>query len=308
MVCCFERWWNILLILLATFLVLENDGQLGFSGSESKPAEAQDDMTGAIDAKILERVRSLYPNVGESGRIGQPRFSRVEEVARATRDNGKSCSVIIVQISIPAAEVDHGIGDLLIFTDSLDPNPKYRVSLHSLPFPDKRIEIVGDRWFRFGKSGSLITLVDDRSLRHFAECGLGDILKDEFCLTACRGALNDYLTDGREKFLERAPVKASPECPSAELPNRIQSAMIYPSLNEEFRASGFKYSTAWEATMFAKVIPVDKSEQPVFIEFGVAGEYDGIDQKDVKFFVWRVSAKAPNDRPLADWQWQRSLD
>ena len=121
---------------------------------------------------------------------------------------------------------------------------------------------------------------------------------------ACRRALIEYLRDGREKFLEGIPVKTSPEREFTELPNRIESAVIYHSLVEDFRSSGFKYTTAWEGTIFAQVVPENNSKNPIVIEFGVTGEYEGIDDDDVKIFIWRTLVKEPLDRPISDWQWR----
>jgi len=290
-------------VVFAIYLWLGNHSKLKLTASENDSAEALNDKIAAVDPTVVKKIRPLYPDVTEHRQLGHPTFICVEEVARATRANGLSCSVVKVLTAIPSGAADHGGGDLLIFTNSRDSTPTYRRSLHSLPFIDQKIELVNDRWFRFGKTGALISLIDDNSLKHFAECGNEGLL-NKFCHMACRRALIEYLRDGREKFLEGIPVKTSPEREFTELPNRIESAVIYHSLVEDFRSSGFKYTTAWEGTIFAQVVPENNSKNPIVIEFGVTGEYEGIDDDDVKIFIWRTLVKEPLDRPISDWQWR----
>ena len=104
-----------------------------------------------LDPVLLEKIRPLYPEVSLERRQGKPSFSTVKEVARVRLGDGRERLVVWVHLIIPAARVDHGLGDLLIFKDARDPLPMVRTSLHSLSvMGSSEIHLINERWLQFG--------------------------------------------------------------------------------------------------------------------------------------------------------------
>ena len=258
-------------------------------------------QTSTIDVLLLEKVRRLYPDATEQRRPGQRVYSVVQEVARASDGRGDACSIIAVQFVIPST-VDHGTGDLLIFKSDHDLDPAYRMSLHRLPNRGGKYTVINNRWLQIGDERCFVAMTDDVSLGQFAKFGTQTLLS-EFCLNATKNALNQYLEKGRAAFLERASLKKSLERDFVELPDRIIGASIYHSMVEDMRCSEFKYSSAWEGTMLAQIIPTDADALPIVIEFGITGEEEGTGDNDMKVFVWRAVTKEPEDRPVSTFQW-----
>ena len=287
------------LISSLTFLISDNL-------SASDPLRINVVKPTKIDDLLLEKIRHLYPEAIEHRQPGKPMYSIVQEIASPKDGNDSGYSIVVVEFIIPSSRVDHGTGELLIFKNVVDGVPIYRRSLHTIPNRSGNFTVIDDRWLQVGDAGCIVSLTDDDSMRRFAKFGTQPLLND-FCLNSTRKALNSYLENGRATFLEGVPIKKGRNGDDFEFPDRIIEASIYPSMVQDFRSSEFEYSSPWEGTMYARIIPMDASAAPIIIEFGVTGEAEGIDEGDVKAFIWRTVTKEPEDRPALTWQWTRRV-
>jgi len=256
-----------------------------------------------LDPVLLEKIRPLYPKVRLERQQGEPSFSSVKEVARVRLGNGTERLVVWVHLVIPAAMVDHGLGDLLIFKDARDALPTVQKSLHSLSvMRASDIHLIKEHWLQFGTGSPLVSLVDEESLKHFGKHGTNGLFQG-LSVEAVQSALDVYLKDGREAFLQRVPIAKHQERNVRNLPDRISRVEMYPSLTEDMRPSGFKYSSAWEGTILIRVIPADESEKPIVLEIGTKGWAEGITSDDVELHIWETRTDEPSDRPAAGSQW-----
>jgi hypothetical protein len=254
-----------------------------------------------IDPELLEKVRPLYPHVllervqpgpEESGR---PFFSRVQELARVGISDGKERLVVVVGWAIPMAYVDRGGGELLIYADSADESPLVRKSLLSIGSFSRGL--VHNRWLEFGGGQILLSLADDEALEHFGRQGCGALILG-LAREAARQALEVYVIEGREAFVQLAPIRSKREpWRTRHLPERISRFELYPSLVEESRYSFFKYYDSWEATVLVRLTPTETPEQPIVLELGARGLTGGIDVPDVQLLVYETRTEEPQDRP-----------
>jgi hypothetical protein len=265
---------------------------------ERKDSRAQESQQAeGIDPGLLQNIRLLYPEVELRRRGGRPFFSAVQEVARVRLRDNTERRVVWVHLTIPAARVDHGRGELLIFEDAADARPMVRRQMHTLPvMRGSEIHLLENRWLRFGADSPLVCLTDEKSLRHFDEQGLGSLTMG-LSVWAARIALDAYLHEGLEAFLERAPIRKHRERNVKSLPDRIRRFEIYPSLVEDMRYSGFKYSDAWEATLLVRLTPADEPRKAVVLEIGARASSAGIDSEDVELLLWETRTDEPTDRP-----------
>jgi hypothetical protein len=259
-----------------------------------------------IDLGLLERVRPLYPNIRlEREEQGEPFFTEVREIARVLADDGKERLVVGARWIIPLARTDRGGGEILIYEDIEDEIPIVRRGMFTLPiwsFSD--IRLIERRWLQFGTDEVLISLVERDSLERFRKHGLG-IFYVGLPRGAAERALNVYLEDGLEAFLELAPVRPHRAREVGQLPERISRFDLYPSLLEDSRLPGFKYYNSWEATVLVRLTPEDSSAEPIVLEIGARGLTEGIDVPDVELLLWQTRPDEPPDRPA--WhQWQKS--
>jgi len=261
----------------------------GESDSAERPKQREQ-----VQPALLRKIRPLYPNVQLVRRGAAPFFSRVKEIARVRLHDGKQRLVVRVGVTVPAGRVDHGWGELLIFRDADDALPMVRTSTFSIPLTHgSKIHLVAQRWLQFGTE-SLVSLVDEKSIKNFGEHGTG--ILDGLSVVAVRKALAVYLNKGREAFLESAPLSKHREKHVA-LPDRISRFEIYPSLVEDMRDCGFKYSDAWEGTVLVRLTPARKPQKRIILEIGTGATSAGIISDQVKLLLWETREQEPTDRP-----------
>jgi len=189
-----------------------------FLAAEEPDSAKQSQQSEQVDPVLLKKIRPLYPDIQLKRRGAASFFSRVKEVARVRLEGGKERLVVRVGVIVPAARVDHGWGELLIFRDADDALPMVRTSTFSIPLtPGSKIHLVAHRWLQFG-TGSLVSLIDEKSIKHFGEHGTGILYG--LSVAAVQRALAVYLNKGREAFLERAPIRKRSR-KHVTLPDRI---------------------------------------------------------------------------------------
>ncbi|MEX1230112.1 MAG: hypothetical protein WEB58_07730 [Planctomycetaceae bacterium] len=249
-----------------------------------------------INATWLQKVRPLFPEVGLQRSGNRPFFAEVIEVVRVPLEDGQTRVVVWVKVIVPAARVDHGWGELMIFAQADDEQPLARRPTHTLPvFRASEISLVAGRWLQFGKRSSLVSLADLEALKHFQEHGLQRVLWG-LSVVATERALVIYLNEGREAFLKQVPLAAGQEKP-IQLPPRIRAVHFYHSLAEDMRYAGFKYSDTWEGTILVRLTPADEQSPPVTLEIGTRASSAGIEVEAVEMFLWKTLPTAPTDRP-----------
>ena len=294
----------LLLLLLLLLLVASNllsplavaeQSQKNFAiGSEQDESGAELDV--AIDPAWLLKIGPLFPDVRDKRSENQPFFAQVTEVARVPVDDGQTRIVVWVKVIVPAACVDHGWGELMIFSHAEDPQPLVRLQAHTLSVAEaSQISLVAGGWIQFGKRSPLVSLADLESLKHFQEHGLADLLWG-LSISATERALTIYLNEGQEAFLKQVPVAVGQE-KSIQLPARIRAVHFYHSLAEDMRSAGFKYSTAWEGTILVRLTPADEQSPPVTLEIGTRASSEGIEAEAVELFLWETRLTPPTDRP-----------
>ena len=245
-----------------------------------------------IDPVLLQKIRPLYPNVLLQRTGENPFFSSVREIARVRTTNGKQRLVVEVGWTVPAAMVDHGSGDLLIYDDAKDTIPLVKISERSIG--PGNIHLVQNQWLRFG-DGPLVSLLDGKSLEYLEKHGMMTLFYG-LSQDAARKALTTYMKQGRESFLKLSTVKERSDL-HIRLPERVTKIEEYPSLNEDFREADFKYSPPWEGIMFFRLTPINPSDHKVILEICVEGASEGITADQVKLVVWNVLAEEPTNRP-----------
>jgi hypothetical protein len=245
-----------------------------------------------IDPVLLEKVRPLYPNIQLKREGTDAFFSIVREVFRVRIDDATERLVVEVRVIVPAARVDHGWGVFLLFKDTDDPVPIAKVHSWAVGFRDKP-RLVENRWVRFG-DGPLVSLLEDESLQDFSRAG-GRLL-DGMARGAAKAALKVYLNEGLDAFLKLAPIRAGQEHKVGSLPKRAGRVQIYPSLVEDYRTSGFRYSSPWEGTILVRVTPADPTQDAVILDMGAKGWAEGITIEDVELII-QETREEPTDRP-----------
>jgi hypothetical protein len=203
--------------------------------------------------------------------------------------------VVVVAWTIPAARVDHGGGEMLIYEDVEDEFPLLRKSTFGTGQP----HLINSRWLQFEDDEILLSLADEEALRHFDRQGAGSLILGLSREAASR-ALAVYLKEGRKAFLELAPIREGRERHISyveNLPDRISRFEFYPSLVEDARYSFFKYYESWEATLLVRLTPAGGADQPVVLDMGARGLTGGIEAHDVELLLWETRTKEPTDRP-----------
>ncbi|MCF8468803.1 MAG: hypothetical protein K9G33_15490, partial [Sneathiella sp.] len=264
---------GVLVLLLSAHPISE-----GFAGQDPAPPETGSFQQFAdLPSGLLEKVVSLYPGLGFQ-RDGTAAFiSSVREVARVSLDNGEERLAIWVFVIVPAARVDHGWSEFLVFKDATDVQPIVRRQGHTLPiisFSD--VHVIRNRWVQFGDDEILLSLADEEALRHFERQGDGSLILGLSREAASR-ALAVYVKEGREAFLKVAPIREHRERHVKNLPDRISRFELYPSLVKDARYSFFKYYQSWEATVLVRLRPAGGADQPVVLEMGARGLTAGIE-------------------------------
>lgn len=255
-----------------------------------------------LDPMLIEKIRPLYPEVLVERRKNESFFSNVQEIARVRLRDGSERLVVWVQVIVPAM-VDHGWGELLIYKDASEAIPMIRKSSHSLSIMHaSEIRLIKEHWLQFGAGSPLVSLVNEESLKHFGKHGTNGLFQG-LSYQAVQPALDVYMKDGREAFLRKAPIAKHQERSVRNLPDRVSRVEMYPSLPEDMRSAGFKYSSAWEGTILIRVISTDESEKSIILEIGTKGWAEGITSDDVELHIWETRTDEPSDRPAAGLQW-----
>jgi hypothetical protein len=262
-----------------------------FSEEKGQARKASVDREG-IDPVLLEKVRPLYPNIQLKREGSAAFFSIVREVFRLRIDDATERLLVEVRVIVPAARVDHGWGAFLLFKDADDPVPIAKVHSWALGFRSKP-RLVENRWVRFG-NGPLVSLLEDESLQDFSRAG-GRLL-DGLARGAAKEALKVYLNEGLDVFLKLAPIRAGQKHKVGSLPQRVSRVQIYPSLVEDYRTSGFRYSSPWEGTVLVRVTPADPTQDAVILDIGAKGWAEGISVEDVELII-QERREEPTDRP-----------
>ncbi len=144
------------------------------------------------------------------------------------------------------------------------------------------------------RDGPLVSLLEDESLKDFSRAG-GRLL-DGLARGAAKEALMVYLNDGLDAFLKLAPFRAGKKRAVGSLPQRVGRVEIYPSLVEDYRTSGFRYSSPWEGTILVRVTSADPTQESVILDMGAKGWAEGITVEDVELII-QERRKEPTDRP-----------
>ncbi len=264
--------------------------------TERSRAKTEREPKDDLDATWLQRVKPLFPEVRDNRSGKQPFFAEVIEVVRVPLEDGQTRVVVWVKVIVPAARVDHGWGEVMIFAQADDEQPLARRNAFTLPIMRaSEISLVAGRWLQFGKRGPLVSLADLEALKHFQEQGTPDLMWG-LSVLATERALVIYLDEGREAFLKQAPLAPHQE-KSVRLPARIRAVHFYHSLAEDMRYAGFKYSDAWEGTILVRLTPADEQSPPVTLEIGTRASSAGIEAEAVEMFLWQTLPTAPTDRP-----------
>ncbi len=250
------------------------------------------DRKNKIDPILLNKILPLYPNVRLHREGENPFFSCVQEIADVRNSNGEKRLVVKVAWTIPGAMVDHGGGDLLIYEDAKDAFPFVKISEMSIPMGN--ICLIQNCWLQFD-DGLLVSLEAKESLQYLKEHGLGFQFYN-LARGAVEKSLMVYKNEGREAFLKIVAIPRSQESYIKNVPEHISECEIYPSLVEDFRSSGFKYSSPWEATIFVQLTPT-KPGKPIILQVGASGYAEGIDASQVKLLLWDLSENELKDRP-----------
>jgi hypothetical protein len=245
-----------------------------------------------IDPVLLEKVRPLYPNIQLKREGKAAFFSIVREVFRVRIDDATERLIVEVRVIVPAALVDHAWGAFLLFKDADDAVPIAKVHSWAVGFHDKP-QLVENRWVRFG-DGPLVSLLEEESLKDFRRVGEG--LLYGLARGAAKAALKVYLNEGLDAFLKLAPIRAGQKHKVGSLPQRVSRVEIYPSLVEDYRTSGFRYSSPWEGTILVRVTPADPKQDAVILDMGAKGWAEGITIADVELIL-QERRKEPTDRP-----------
>jgi len=273
--------------------------------SNAQPASSENlinqrDQTGVadeIDPILLAKVRPLFPSITLRPNGKDPFFSTVRQVASVTLKDGKKRLVVAILWKVPAAMVDHGGGQILIFDDGMNIVSLLQLPTFTLPFYDlSKIHLVDDRWLQFGDS-PLLDLTEEKSLNYVRKYGM-QVLFYKISLESVRKALTVYLTNGLGPFLKMAPVAKKQELFVKHLPQRINRVEIYPSLVEDFSDSGFRYSSNCKGAMLVRLTPNDKSQKPINLTMRVQIGAGGFDVADVKLFLLDMKYAKPTDRPM----------
>jgi hypothetical protein len=243
-----------------------------------------------IDPVLLEKVRPLYSNIRLKREGSAAFFSIVREVFRVRIDDTTERQIVEMRVTVPAALVDHAWGEFLLFKDADDTVPIAKVPTF---VAGRDIRLVENRWVRFG-NGPLVSLLEDESLQDFSRAG--QRLLDGMARSAAKEALKVYLNHGLDAFLELAPIRSGKKRAVGSLPQRISRVEIYPSLVEDYRMSGFRYSSPWEGTVLVRVTPADPTQESVILDMGAKGWAEGITVEDVELII-QERRKEPTDRP-----------
>ncbi|MHC4642805.1 MAG: hypothetical protein ACYS32_14270 [Planctomycetota bacterium] len=262
-----------------------------FSEEKVRPRNASRVREG-IDPVLLEKVRPLYPNIQLKREGTGAFFSMVREVFRVRIDDAKERLIVETRVIVPAARVDHGWGVFLLFKDTDDPVPIAKVHSWALGRRSKP-RLIENRWVRFG-DGPLVSLLEDESLQDFRRVGEG--LLYGLARGAAKAALKVYLNEGLDAFLKLAPIRAGQKHKVGSLPQRVSRVEIYPSLVEDYRMSGFRYSSPWEGTVLIRVTPADPKQDTVILDMGAKGWAEGITVEDVELII-QERREEPTDRP-----------
>ncbi|NIP27028.1 MAG: hypothetical protein GWN67_22150 [Phycisphaerae bacterium] len=243
-----------------------------------------------IDPVLLEKVRPLYPNIRLKREGSAAFFSIVREVFRVRIDDATERLIVEMRVTVPAALVDHAWGAFLLFKDAGDTAPIAKVPTF---VAGRDIRLVENRWVSF-RDGPLVSLLEDESLKDFSRAG-GRLL-DGLARGAAKEALMVYLNDGLDAFLKLAPIRAGKKRAVGSLPQRVGRVEIYPSLVEDYRTSGFRYSSPWEGTILVRVTSADPTQESVILDMGAKGWAEGITVEDVELII-QERRKEPTDRP-----------
>ena len=258
---------------------------------------AIDDEAGAVDKELLAKVQALYPGVELERNGDTPFFASVREVVRIRIPNDGERLVVWTMVTAPAARVDHGRGELLIYRDIDDEAPLVRLPAHALGIlRDSQIRVIDNRWLECGVGSALIPLDRVESLTRLNDQGTGDLLAG-LARDAVNNALDVYFSGGRETFLKDVPIAAHRSAHVTGLPEKIIEAELLPTTIDDLRLSDFRYSDAWEASIFVRVRSPDPQQAPVIVEIGARAPGAGVEWNEVELFVWMTLTHEPIDRP-----------
>lgn len=290
-----------LILITASSLVVSTflNGSLSGNDDVGREAQSSQALRPAIDAAMLEKVRPLFPDIElERGPSGNAYFLSVQEVARVQSEAAEERLVVWVGVIVPAM-VDHGWCQLLIYEDADDPIPVAR-----LPgtYPGVcgagacHARLIENRWLQFGPNGCMVSLTDELGIEYLAKRQGFDYVSEGLTREAAIESLEIYLNHGREAFLDRAPIREHQES-RVHLPDQIAAYELYPSLVEDMRFAGFRYSDSWEAMVLVRLTPSDETQTPVILEMGARASSGGILSEDVELLLWETRTEEPTDRP-----------
>lgn len=254
------------------------------AGPARQDHEDRQEIVIDVDQNTLTDVRRLYPEttLRDDGR--KPYFQTIDLVDEFVLGEQ---SYRIVWISRGRVRHPH-----TLILDSAG-----RVLRQDWGLLQSEVEVIDGGWLRY-RDHPLVNLNDQASLEHFLRHGHGAVLH-RLAITRVEDALDVYLRNGRKAFLEQAPIRQYRDA-HVRLPERVQAVEIYPSLVEDIRPSGFRYSSPWEATVFVRLIASEEGEVPRTLEIGASGWAEGIDASDVDLFLWATSPDDSDDRPASE--------
>lgn len=243
-----------------------------------------------VDEVTLAHVRREYPETTMADDDRRPYFRAIELVQRFSVNGELHQLLWIARGRVRHSET--------IILDSAG-----RVVCRDAGVTRGAIEIIDETWLRQGNA-PLVHLGDPTHLDHVRRHGHGEILAG-LVIPRVRAVLNVYLAEGRAAFLEAVPSRRFDhpwederiQASIALLPERLKRVEIYPSLVVDFRPSGFRYASPWEATVMARLTPLDPAHPSVMIEIGASGWSEGAHESEVECFSWSVGLEEPTDRP-----------